>query len=395
MDRSALARWRMRTQRVWGRSDATPAGVLGHLVASQGQDFLPGKWSLAQRCGVPVTDAEMDRAFDAGELLRTHVLRPTWHFVAPGDLRWLLTATTPRVHQASRFQYRALGVEEETVRTLRATLERLLPGRSATRAEVGAWLSEAGLAAEGPRLAYLLMYAELEAWVVSGPLRGRQQTYMLLDERVPGTDDHTREEALQKLALRYFTSRGPATVKDLTRWASLTLAEARSAVAGVGSALESLELDGRTYLVADRAVPPDDRAPEAVSVDLLQPYDELVMSYSESRDVLTGGGHVVWSSTTGRGEVLTGRAGSGAGASTSAGDEQPPPAFYNAIVADGGLVGHWRYERDGSGRPAEVQTWCYRPLDAEADSALDVAVDRFAGFVGAPVARTDHGPVRA
>jgi hypothetical protein len=392
MDEAALARWRMHTQRLWGRTDPTPAAVLAHLAASQGQDFLPGKWSLAQRCATTVTDAEVDRAFDAGELLRTHVLRPTWHFVAPRDLRWLLTATAPRVHQASAYQYRTLGVDEETLRTVRHTLERFLCGRSGTRAEVARALTEAGVReAAGQRLGYLLMHAELEAWVVSGPLRGRQQTYALVDERVPAADRRSREEALLELARRYFTSRGPATVKDLARWASLTLAEARAAVEGVGSALASLELGDRTFLYAEGAEPPGGEPDDGVVVDLLQPYDELVISYSESRDVLTGGVEIVPPSSPGRHEVLTGRAEPG----VSAGAGQPPPAFYNAVVLDGRLVGHWRYERDGSGRPAEAQVWLFRALDADANAALAEAVDRFAAFVGGPVARTDHGPVRA
>jgi hypothetical protein len=382
----------MHSQRVWGRSDPTPAAVLGHLAASQGQDFLPGKWSLAQRCAGVVTDAEVDKAFDAGELLRTHVLRPTWHFVAPADLRWLLRATAPRVHRASASQYRALGIDDGTMLVVRETLERLLPGRSATRTEVGRALTEAGVpGADGQRLAYLLMHAELEAWVVSGPLRGKQHTYALVDERVPAPDDRTREESLHELALRYLTSRGPATVKDLARWASLTLTEARSAVAAVGPALASLELGGRTYLYAAGAAPPSEEV-DGVVVDLLQPYDELVMSYSESRDVLTGGVEIVPSTSPGRQETLTGRS------PAAVVDGGPPPAFYNAVVLDGRLVGHWRYERDARGRPAEAQVWLHRPLDAEADAALDAAVERFAAFVGRSVARTDpglHGSVRA
>jgi hypothetical protein len=69
---------------------ADAADVVGWFGGLQSQDYQPAKWALAQRLGPGVTDADLDRAFDDGVILRTHVLRPTWHFVAPADLRWLL-----------------------------------------------------------------------------------------------------------------------------------------------------------------------------------------------------------------------------------------------------------------------------------------------------------------
>lgn len=346
MDNATIARWRMHNLRLWDPADS-PAEVIGHLAASQGQDFLPGLWSLAQRCkAVPPYD-DVATAFDRGEVLRTHVLRPTWHLVAPPDLRWLLTATAPRVQKLNAYYDRQLGVDDAAVARVRATLERVLPGRALTRAELGAELG-----AEGNRLAYLLMRAELDQLICSGARSGNQQTYALLAERTPA-DDRDREAALAELARRFFATRAPATVRDLAGWASLTLAEAKQARASLAG-FDDLEVDGRTYLVLGDPPPAD----SATRVDLVQAYDECIMSYSESKDVLAQGQRV---------------------------EGTRPPSYMHAMLVDGKVVGHWRYERDGKGRPEVVQTFTYRPLDGAEKDALGVAVERFAAFAARPV----------
>ena len=150
MDSSTIARWRMRNLKLWRSDKRTPHEVIATLAASQGQDFLPGLWSIAQRTSPVMSYDDTVAAFDRGDLLRTHVLRPTWHLVAPADLGWLLTATAPRVHKLNAYYYRQLGVDEAAARKVRAVLERILPGRALTREEIGAELGASGEPARLP-----------------------------------------------------------------------------------------------------------------------------------------------------------------------------------------------------------------------------------------------------
>jgi hypothetical protein len=211
------------------------------LGAAQSQDYHPAKWSVAERTG-GVGDATMDRAFADGTILRTHILRPTWHFVLPADIRWLLQLTAPRVHALNAYPYRRLGLDDAVLAKSAALLAGALRGgNQRTRKELGAVLEGAGVATDGFRLAYILMHAELNGLVCSGAPRGRQHTYALLDERA---ERRTRDEALAKLTLRYFTSHGPATAKDLRWWSSLTAADVATGLELVGSQLGREVVDG-------------------------------------------------------------------------------------------------------------------------------------------------------
>jgi len=213
-DALATVRRRLREQRLAGPPAATPADVVRWLGAVQAQEFAEAKWSLAERGDG--TDDAVEASFARGEILRTHVLRPTWHFVAREDVRWLLRLTRPRVHALNRFMYGKLGLGADVLARGQAELARALAGGEAlTRRELAGRLAAAGLPAAGLALGYVLMHAELEEVICSGPRRGRQQTYVLLDDRVPGGGPELpRERALAELAQRYFSSHGPATIRD-------------------------------------------------------------------------------------------------------------------------------------------------------------------------------------
>nr|WP_281386572.1 crosslink repair DNA glycosylase YcaQ family protein [Jiangella mangrovi] len=167
-------------------SFADAADVVGWFGGLQSQDYHPAKWAIAQRLGPGVGDADLDRAFDDGAILRTHVLRPTWHFVTPADLRWLLELTAPRVHALNAYAYRATGLDAEVLRRGTDLIAGALAGGNhLTRAEVASMLDRHGISAVRVRLGYILIHAELERVICSGPLKGRQHTYALLDERAP------------------------------------------------------------------------------------------------------------------------------------------------------------------------------------------------------------------
>jgi Winged helix DNA-binding domain len=201
-----IAYQRLHNQRISSTTFATPAEVVGWLGAVQSQDYAGAKWAVAQRTH-SLTDAALDQAFAEGSILRTHVLRPTWHFVTPADIRWMLALSAPRVHQLNSSMYRKCELDDATFARSNAALANALQGRKQlTRSELATALAHVGIHADGFRLSYLMMYAELEGLICSGGRRGKQFTYALLEERVPQAQHLDNDQALAELVTRYFCS---------------------------------------------------------------------------------------------------------------------------------------------------------------------------------------------
>lgn len=341
--------WRLRAQCLAGEPLPDPASVVGRLGAVQAQDYPMAKWAVALRCGA--ADADLDAALAAGTIVRTHVMRPTWHFVHPADLRWIMRLTAGRVRAASRGINRRLGLDDAAFTRANTLLERALAGGGTmTRAEIAGMLVDRGLPADGTRLAHILMRAELDLVVCSAGLRGRQHTYGLVDERVPADPGPSGEAALGELALRYFSSHGPATARDFAWWSGLTLTDARRGLALAGAALETATLGERTYAFA-----PD--TPGALAdppvAHLLQVYDEFIVAYGESRDAADATGVV-----------------------SRLVDRVHP----HGVVIDGTVVGAWR--REPRGRELAVRAQLPAALDASARRALDAELARLGAFTG-------------
>jgi hypothetical protein len=204
----------MRTQRLWGTRCDSPHDVVRWLGALQAQEFPLATWSIAQRTR-DGTRVDVEQAFADGVIVRTHVLRPTWHFALAEDIRWLLQVTAPRVHALNAYYNKQHKLDKQLFAKSNTLIARALEGGShLTRREVAAALQRGGIRARGPRLAYIVMRAELDAIVCSGAMRGKQHTYALLDERAPETKALGKEAALAEFTRRYFTSRGPATRND-------------------------------------------------------------------------------------------------------------------------------------------------------------------------------------
>jgi hypothetical protein len=345
VDALAVVRRRMRAQRLTGPPLGSPAAAVAWLGAVQAQEFGEAKWSVGERVR-GCTDADVEGAFARGEILRTHVLRPTWHFVAAADIRWLLAVTAPRVHALNRYMYRREGLEPAMLaRAAAVVADALADGEPRTRPELAAALARAGVAAAGPRLAYALMYAELEGLVCSGPRRGRQHTYALLAQRAPAALVLPREEALAELTRRFFRSRGPATVRDFTNWSSLTVAEARAGLAAAGDELERTEVDGTAWYAGFAAAPGRGR-PRAFLIPM---YDELTMGYRDLRVVPAA---------------------------------SPNGRLERPVVIGGRTVGSWK--RTPARGAVVVEATLFAPLGDTAHAALAAAVERFGRFLGLP-----------
>ena len=162
---------RLRNQWLTRTTFRDPAEVVAWLGAVQSQDYPGAKWALGQRA-IGSTDASVERAFNEGAILRTHILRPTWHFVAPADLRWMMALSGPRVDARCRTYYTKLELDPALLNRSRKVFERALEGgHQLTRTELQQALARAKIAVAGIRLAFVVMRAELDAVICSGARR--------------------------------------------------------------------------------------------------------------------------------------------------------------------------------------------------------------------------------
>jgi hypothetical protein len=256
------------------------AELVGAFGAVQSQDYGGAMWALGQRLRGS-SERVLSHDFDAGRILRTHVLRPTWHFVTPRDIRWMLGLTAPRIKRILASYERKLGLTGTVLRRAHAAIGRALEnGAHLTRAELSQALTRARVGpAKGQRLAHMMAHAELDALVCSGRRRGKEHTYALLDSRAPDATALTREESLRELGSRYFSTRGPATVHDFSWWSGLTVGDARRAVAMLDDRLVSATFDGRDMYFFDGDAPRIPRIPRAAQ--LLPNYDEYFIGYKD------------------------------------------------------------------------------------------------------------------
>jgi hypothetical protein len=349
-----LARQRLVQQRLVGEPHERAEQVVASLLAVQAQDYAGAKWAIAQRTA-SAADAEVEQAYRAGSILRTHVLRPTWHFVSPADIRWLLELTAPRVHAANAYAYRLHGMDTATVKRSNARIAKALGrGQHLTRAELGRALGEPDVEAKGNRLAYLVMRAELDGLIGSGVPRGKQHTYALLEERAPPAPKRRRDEAFAELARRYVSGHGPAQARDLAWWSGLTIAHAGRAFEACGSTLERVSIEGVTYWCLPGAAAVRSRGPV---VHLLPSYDELLVAFKDRSAMLDVA-------------LVPGRS----------------VLFTPVVTVDGRIVGSWRRSFAPSAAPSEVVILAQllRPLTGAESRGLDRAAARYARSLGLP-----------
>lgn len=249
------------------------------LGAIQAQDYHGAQWAVGQRLQT-ATSETVEKAFSEGRILRTHVMRPTWHFVAATDIRWLLKLTAPRVNAVLASQYRKYELDEAVFRRCNKTLAAALSGgKQLTREKLREKLQRAGIAAPGVRFLLILARAEVDAVICSGARMGKQFTYALLDERVPAVATLTRDEALAELTRRYFTSRGPATAADFGWWSGLTAVDVKAGLNLAERYLVREMFSKRTYYSSSSPV----RANQDLEgrVYLLPTYDEYLIGYKD------------------------------------------------------------------------------------------------------------------
>jgi hypothetical protein len=258
----------------------TVKDIVGRLGAMQAQDYAMAKWAIGVRLPHS-TNRTIETAINKGEIIRTHLLRPTWHFASAEDVRWMLELTAPQIRSSMIGRHREMGLTGHVLKKSYAVMEKALRGGvHLTRDELIAELGKAKIATDGGHASHLFLSAESEEIICSGGLKDGRQTYALLDEWVPKTKSVPKEEALAKLAARYFSGHGPASLQDFVWWSGLPVIDARKALESVKRDFLSETIDTQTYWFSgalSAATPAKD------SVHLLPAFDEFIISYKDRR----------------------------------------------------------------------------------------------------------------
>lgn len=353
MNHETIARHRLVSQRIAGPTFADPGEVVRWMGAVQAQDYLGALWAVGARTE-GATEQAVEQALAERRIVRTWPMRGTIHFVAPADVRWMLELLAPRVVQRSQGRLRQLGLDESTLAaSARAIAPALEGGRQLTRPALYDVLESAGIAARGTRGLHILGQLAHAQLICFGAREGKQPTFTLLDEWVPGARSLPRDEALATLALRYFTSHGPATVADFAWWSGLTLAEARAALGAASEQLAHETVDGQRYSFAEE----HGVAASDPCAALLPPFDEFLVAYRDRAASLDPGHSTL---------VVPGGNG----------------IFNPIVVLDGRVVGTWRRALK---RGRVVLTFSpFAPWGDELERALPAAVDRYSRFLGLP-----------
>jgi hypothetical protein len=323
--------------------------------AVQAQDFAGAKWAIGLRTK-GLGEADVEQAFANGSILRTHVMRPTWHFVTAADIRWLLKLTAPRVHAASAYIYRTLELDSAIFKRCHTVLEKALrDGKHLTREELTLALKQAGFSAKDPlRFTYMIGSAETEGLICSGPRRGKQFTYALLEERVPPAKMLEHDEAVIELARRYFQSHGPAMLKDFIWWSGLSAADAKRGLEEIKTALEHDDIDGESYWFIPTIVKPIKGSPKAY---LLPNYDEYTVGYT-NRSAIFDTVHT--DKLDSRGSVLA----------------------QHVILSAGQIIASWK--RTLQKKSVAIESKLFITLKQAEKKAIIQAAERYANFLNLP-----------
>jgi hypothetical protein len=279
MTLSEIAHQRLINQQVVQTKFKTPQEVVGWLGAVQAQDYYMAKWGIGTRM-IGATDQLIEDSINQAQIIRTHVMRPTWHFVLAEDIRWMLALTAPHIKTSIKSYQTKLGLSEKTFARTNDIIGKLLEGKNyLTRTEIVTELKKKKIKADNLQATHIMFDAELNGIICNGPMRGKQFTYALMNERIPATKPLTREEALFKLSKKYFTGHGPATVQDFAWWSGLPMADAKTGLELAKENLVSQKVENKEYWF-DESLPTIKNFQQTTPL-FLPAYDEFMIGYTD------------------------------------------------------------------------------------------------------------------
>lgn len=327
------------------------AELVSFMGAVQAQDIDMCKWAVGMRLKQPSL-SHVKEAIDSGRIIRTHIMRPTWHLVASEDIRWMLSLCGERLRAAyMKSWWKHYEIDAEMYSRFRNAAEELLSGNDGlTIRELTDALNDAACAWNQDQVKCMIATAEVEGLICNGREKSRKSTYALLHERVPAVPEISKEEALSLLALKYFRSHSPASLKDFMWWSGLTTAEVKSAVESLGTALITDRYEGEKLLVHESCVS-DHSLDEQVY--LLPPYDEYLISYADRSHVLAP--------------------------KHAAKAHNNYGIFYPIILYKGQIVGNWKKgTKKGN---VEIETSFFEKTGAPGKRKLQAAIDGYLEFL--------------
>jgi hypothetical protein len=252
--------------------------IVSWMGVIQAQDYSMAKWAIGVRMSDP-SEKRIESSLDKGEILRIHVLRPTWHFISADDIYWMLHLSAQKIKSSLRSRHKELELTESVITKTSGIIEKSLSnGLSLTRDELATEFQNAKIKTDANRLSHLLLRAEMDGIVCSGPKKNNKQTYSLLSERIPHKNDLSRDESLAALAKRYFLSRCPATLEDFVWWSNLSITDARKAIDFVRSYFFPETIGSSKYWLPNSF---SAAGSGTNSVHLLPAFDEFLISYKD------------------------------------------------------------------------------------------------------------------
>lgn len=348
---SGIAKMRLVSQGICSNSFTTAKDMVKYMGAMQAQDFEMAKWAIG--CRLPGSTGDMiEHSVNTGEILRIHVLRPTWHFVSPDDIYWMLALTAPRIKTSMKSRDNELGLTAEVCAKSNKIIEKaLVSEKFLTRDVLIDILKREKINSNNPQVYYhLFLHAELDGLICSGVMQGKKQTYTLLAERVPGKIMLSKTEALAKLAGRYFTSHGPATLHDFTWWSGLSVQDAKEGLELAKGELISEKTREHMYWFSPSL---KNSHLKENSLFVLPAFDEFIISYKDRSAAI--------SAETGKKAISTNG------------------IFRPVIVFNGKVTGLWK--RTITRNTVTVSISLFEMIDEKKKSLIPKRIADYAGFL--------------
>jgi hypothetical protein len=361
-----LARLRSQHLTDSSRLNATDvASVARSVCVVQAQSFDAARHQIRVRSS-GLTAAAVDRAFEQERsVVRTWLMRGTWHLCAVDDVRWLVDIFGPVINQLGAARMRNLGLDESTCARGVAVIRKALAGGPMARREIRRHLVSAGVLEEpvGQTMMHLIFHAAALGVVCSGPRIGRDDSFVLLDDWVPQSKGPRGEVALAELARRYFAAYGPATASDFAAWSHLRVGVVHRAMAAIGS--ELVEFPGPIrglWTLGPASAEPETSTPE---VRLLGHFDTFLLGYRR-REHHGGLDAESWIHDGGGGWIRP------------------------VVCVDGWIHGGWRLDKRGG--EIEVTIMPFDRIGQRADPGIRREVASIGRFLELP-ARWSRGPL--